>query len=75
MKTGRFGGQPERSVFFGVGTHRICLLHCKEILVNPRTPGEVANIRTELKNVLVIFEKKDAEGMKAYLTKIREKIK
>jgi hypothetical protein len=35
----------------------------------------VANIRTELKNLLEIIEKKDAEGMKAYLTKIREKIK
>ena len=28
-----------------------------------------------LKNLLEIIEKKDAEGMKAYLTKIREKIK
>ena len=47
----------------------------QEILFNPRTPGQVANIRTELKNLLEIIEKKDAEGMKAYLTKIREKIK
>jgi len=41
MKTGRFGGQPERSVFFGVGTHRICLLLCKEIPVNPRRFSQV----------------------------------
>ena len=47
----------------------------QEILFNPRTPGQVTNIRTELKNLLEIIEKKDAEGMKAYLTKIREKIK
>ena len=47
----------------------------QEILFNPRTPGQVANIRTELKNLLEIIEKKDAAGMKAYLTKIREKIK
>ena len=47
----------------------------QEILFNPRTPGQVANIRTELKNLLEIIENKDAEGMKKYLTKIREKIK
>ena len=45
------------------------------ILFNPRTPGQVTNIRTELKNLLEIIENKDAEGMKKYLTKIREKIK
>ena len=47
----------------------------QEILFNPRTPGQVANIGTELKNLLEIIENKDAEGMKKYLTKIREKIK
>ena len=47
----------------------------QEILFNPRTPAQVANIRTELKNLLEIIENKDAEGMKKYLTKIREKIK
>ena len=47
----------------------------QEILFNPRTPGQVANIRTELKNLLEIIENKDAEGMKKYLTKIREKIR
>ena len=47
----------------------------QEILFNPRTPGQVTNIRTELKNLLEIIENKDAEGIKKYLTKIREKIK
>ena len=32
-------------------------------------------IWTELKKLLEIIENKDAEGMKKYLTKIREKIK
>jgi len=41
MKTERFGGQPERSVFFSVGAHRICLLLCKEIPVNPRRFSQV----------------------------------
>ena len=36
----------------------------QEILFNPRTPGQVTNIRTELKNLLEIIENKDAEGMK-----------
>jgi prephenate dehydrogenase len=35
----------------------------------------VENIRTELKNLLEIIRQKDAEGMKKYLTKIRENIK
>ncbi len=30
----------------------------QEILFNPRTPGQVANIRTELKNLLEIIENK-----------------
>ncbi|MBP8167813.1 MAG: prephenate dehydrogenase/arogenate dehydrogenase family protein, partial [Bacteroides sp.] len=33
------------------------------------------NIRLELKNLLEIISNKDAEGMKKYLTKIREKIR
>ena len=41
----------------------------QEILFNPRTPAQVANIRTELKNLLEIIEKKDADGMKQYLTR------
>ena len=47
----------------------------QEILFNPRTPGQVEGIRKELKELLEIISNKDAEGMKAYLTKIREKIK
>jgi len=47
----------------------------QEILFNPRTPGQVEGIRRELKELLEIISNKDAEGMKAYLTKIREKIK
>ena len=47
----------------------------QEILFNPRTPSQVENIRTELKQLLEIITNKDAEGMKKYLTKIREKIK
>lgn len=45
----------------------------QEILFNPRTPSQVENIRLELKNLLEIISNKDAEGMKKYLTKIREK--
>ena len=47
----------------------------QEILFNPRTPAQVENIRLELKQLLEIITNKDAEGMKRYLTKIREKIK
>ena len=47
----------------------------QEILFNPRTPGQVEGIRLELKELLEIISNKDAEGMKTYLTKIREKIK
>ena len=47
----------------------------QEILFNPRTPAQVANIRTELNNLLEIIEKKDADGMKQYLTRLREKLK
>jgi prephenate dehydrogenase len=47
----------------------------QEILFNPRTPGQVEGIRRELKELLEIISNKDAEGMKAYLTKIRGKIR
>jgi prephenate dehydrogenase len=46
----------------------------QEILFNPRTPGQVENIRRELKELLQIIDERDAEGMKKYLTKIRAKI-
>ncbi|KAA6348446.1 prephenate dehydrogenase [termite gut metagenome] len=47
----------------------------QEILFNPRTPAQVENIRVELKSLLEIITRKDTEGMKEYLVKIREKIK
>lgn len=47
----------------------------QEILFNPRTPSQVEMIRTELKNLLEIIRDKDALGMKAYLTQIRENIR
>lgn len=47
----------------------------QEILFNPRTPNQVESIRKELKELLDIISNKDAESMKNYLTKIREKIK
>ena len=47
----------------------------QEILFNPRTPAQVEGIRTELNELLDIITRKDAEGMKCYLAKIREKIK
>ena len=47
----------------------------QEILFNPRTPKLVEKIRVELKELLEIISNKDADGMKQYLTKIREKIR
>lgn len=46
----------------------------QEILFNPRTPSQVEKIRTEMKVLLEIITKKDAEGMKQYLKKIRKNI-
>lgn len=46
----------------------------QEILFNPRTSSQVENIRTELKTLLDIINRKDAEGMKVYLKKIRKNI-
>lgn len=47
----------------------------QEILFNPHTSPQVENIRLELKQLLDIINQKDAEGLKKFLTKIREKIK
>ena len=47
----------------------------QEILFNPYTHDQVAQIRTELKELLEIIHQKDAEGMKGYLTKIRNNVK
>ena len=46
----------------------------QEILFNPYTHDQVSQIRTELKQLLDIIDCKDAEGMKAYLTKIRQNV-
>jgi prephenate dehydrogenase len=46
----------------------------QEILFNPKTGEQVENIRKELKELLCIINDKDAEGMKAYLTKIRKNV-
>ncbi len=47
----------------------------QEILFNPYTHDQVAQIRTELKELLTIIDLKDADGMKRYLTKIRENVR
>lgn len=47
----------------------------QEILFNPYTSGQVERIRTELKDLLDIIERKDEAGMKAYLGKIRANVK
>ncbi len=46
----------------------------QEILFNPYTHDQVAQIRTELKELLQIIDNKDAQGMKAYLAKIRKNV-
>lgn len=47
----------------------------QEILFNPYTSEQVELIRTELKRLLEIIDNKDAEGMKEYLTKIRDNVR
>jgi len=47
----------------------------QEILFNPYTHDQVSQIRTELKELLEIIDNKDAEGMKGYLTKIRNNVR
>ena len=47
----------------------------QEVLFNPYTHDQVAQIRTELKDLLHIIDTKDADGMKAYLAKIRENVR
>ena len=47
----------------------------QEILFNPYTHDQVSQIRTELKELLEIIDRKDADGMKGYLTKIRNNVK
>ena len=47
----------------------------QEILFNPYTHDQVSQIRTELKELLEIIDTKNADGMKGYLTKIRNNVK
>lgn len=47
----------------------------QEILFNPYTHDQVAQIRDELKQLLEVIDHKDAEGMKQYLTKIRDNVR
>ena len=47
----------------------------QEILFNPYTHDNVVRIREELKELLEIIDKKDNEGMAAYLQKIRHNVK
>lgn len=47
----------------------------QEILFNPYTHDQVAQIRDELKQLLEVIDNKDAEGMKKYLTKIRDNVR
>lgn len=50
-----------------------CLL--QEILFNPKTSGQVAKIREELKVLLDIIDRKDEKDLTKYLKRIREHIK
>ena len=45
-----------------------------EILFNPRTPKQIERIQEELNTLLDIIKNKDADGIKAFLTKIRKNI-
>lgn len=47
----------------------------QEILFNSYTPAQVEGIRTELNELLDIINRKDADAMHAYLSRIRKKIK
>ena len=56
----------------GVLSEDDCLL--REILFNPRTGGQVAKIREELKSLLDIIDRRDEADLNAYLQKIRKHI-
>ena len=43
----------------------------QEILFNPHTPEQIQKIQTEMDELLDIIKRKDSNGMKEYLTKIR----
>ena len=46
----------------------------QEVLFNPYTHDQVAQIREELKVLLDVIDNRDADGMHAYLDKIRENV-
>jgi prephenate dehydrogenase len=46
-----------------------------EILFNPKTPGQLEQIRKELARLLRIITEKDSQSMRDFLFEIREKIK
>lgn len=56
----------------GVLSEDECLL--REILFNPRTSGQVSKIRTELKELIDIIDRKDEDALHKYLEKIRRHI-
>lgn len=47
----------------------------QEVLFNPYTHDQVSQIRDELKGLLEIIDNRDGDGMKAYLTKIRDNVR
>ena len=47
----------------------------QEILFNPYTNAQVEQIRDELNELISIIDEKDADRMKAYLTKIRNNVR
>ena len=47
----------------------------REILFNPRTSGQVSQIREELAELIDIIDNKDAKRMKLFLTKIRNHVR
>ena len=44
----------------------------REVLFNPRTSGQVSKIRTELKELIGIIDRKDEQAFSDYLAKIRK---
>src|SRR5574344_295726 len=46
----------------------------REILFNPLTNGQIANIRNELKELSELIENRDEEGLQKFLTRIRTNI-
>lgn len=47
----------------------------REILFNPRTSGQVAQIREQLKRLIAIIDERDTEAFGQYLSDIREHLK